>query len=70
MYTLDRETFEGELNKFVNLRNKIAHGDNSVIINQEYVDSVSELIIKAMDSLCENIENAMNNEEYIKEPIV
>lgn len=70
VYTLDRETFEGELNKFVNLRNKIAHGDNSVIINQEYVDSVSELIIKAMDSLCENIENAMNNEEYIKEPIV
>lgn len=43
--------YKAELNQLVNIRNSIAHGENSFIINKEKIEQYSTLVIEMIDVL-------------------
>lgn len=58
--------YRAKINKLVNIRNHIAHGENSYILSleniEEYINLVNELILR----LAEELEEYLQQEKYLK----
>ena len=62
----DLYKYKSKLNKFINYRNKIAHGDNSVIVEEEDISEFSQTIIGLMAETSEIIVDYINSKKYLK----
>ncbi len=65
----EESTFISDLNKYVNIRNKIAHGDNSISIDSGHLSEFSNCIINLMNSERQIIENSLRSNSYTCDPI-
>lgn len=60
--------FESKLNKLVNIRNAIAHGENSFEIKIDKISEYMELVTQMMDKLYIEIYNFLKNKKYLANP--
>ncbi len=61
--------YEAPLNKFVGIRNKVAHGDNSIVVNIEMIEEFANLINDLMEELRDYIQDAIENKRYLENPL-
>jgi len=61
--------YENKLNKLLNFRNSIAHGENSIPIKIEDITEFSELIYDLMNEIFNKIDDGFNNQTFKKEII-
>ncbi len=61
--------FEADLNRFVNIRNSIAHGENSYRLSLENFDKYIELINDLMFHLQMEIEEYLSQKKYLKQGV-
>ncbi len=60
------ENFRHDLDKLVNIRNSIAHGENSYVLSLENFDKYIELINDLMFHLQTEIEEYLSQKRYLK----
>lgn len=68
MYGFRYERFSevvADIDRLVNIRNSIAHGENSVIPTPDNVSKYIQAVSSAMDIFREEIESFLVNEEYL-----
>ncbi len=63
---MDEKLHKKRLNKLVFLRNKIAHGENSIPICSGMIEELSFTVIDAMNDLTCNIIDAYENKSYLR----
>jgi len=59
--------YDNTLNKFVNIRNKIAHGDNAVLVDSEMIYEFSQLIVDLMTELYLILDNCVQNKVFLNQ---
>jgi len=57
---------EADVNKLVNVRNRIAHGENSIVPDYKNIERYIESITLATDILLNEIEYFLMNKQYLK----
>ena len=67
--TIDEGKYRGGLNKLVNYRNRIAHGEHSIKVTEDLINEFSALILSSMDEVSQKIADAINGEKYLLYPI-
>jgi len=60
------EKYANDLNRFVNIRNSIAHGENSYVISIDNFENYVELVNNLIDDLQIEIEEYLSEEKYLK----
>lgn len=68
MFTLNFENFRehiGDIDRLVNIRNSIAHGENSILPNMKNIEKYIESVNKAMDVLLNEIQAFLDNKDYL-----
>ena len=61
------EKYKSEINQLVNQRNRIAHGENGIIIAYEYVSRQISILQELFDLLILEFEDYLSNKMYLKE---
>ncbi|MCE7698996.1 MAG: hypothetical protein K8E24_009300 [Methanobacterium paludis] len=56
--------FQYPLDDLLKVRNRIAHGENSVVVKKEHIEKFTLLIGELMDVILLKIEDAIKNEKY------
>jgi hypothetical protein len=72
MFSFDYQRFvqhKVDIDKIVNIRNSIAHGENSYVLNMENITSYMASLIAAMDILLDEIDNFLQQKKYLKTPL-
>ncbi|PIK15106.1 MAE_28990/MAE_18760 family HEPN-like nuclease [Halobacteriovorax sp. JY17] len=64
------EAIAPDITRLVKIRNSIAHGENSFVLNQENLNKYITAVQTAIDYLTNEIEVFITNEKYMKLPIV
>lgn len=70
MFLFDFSVFEdqvGDIDRLVNVRNSIAHGENSFVPTMENIKKYIDAVTKAMDVMIEQIQKFIEGEEYLAE---
>jgi hypothetical protein len=62
---LPKDPFERNLNKLLNFRNSIAHGDFSIPVKTETIEEFSQLVIQLMDEILLRIIDGYKNKTYL-----
>lgn len=57
--------YTGDIDRLVNIRNSIAHGENSIVPNMKNVEKYIEAVTNAMDVLLSEIQTFLDNEDYL-----
>ena len=65
---LSEDKFKGRLSKFLNFRNKIAHGNNSIIMDDSKLNEFSVLVSELMDEIFITLNDCVENKRYIVQP--
>ena len=65
---LPEDQYKGRLSKFLNFRNKIAHGNNSIIMDDSKLNEFSVLISELMDEVFITLNDCVENKRYIVQP--
>lgn len=68
MYGFDFKLFSGvvgDINRLVQVRNSIAHGENSFVIDQINIEKYAASIIAAMDIFRDEIDSFLDREAYL-----
>lgn len=68
MFSLDHSGFKehsGDIDRLVNVRNSIAHGENSIVLQMVNVEKFINSVTKSMDVLTTEIEKFVEGEEYL-----
>ena len=65
---LQENKYKGRLSKFLNFRNKIAHGNNSICVSSENLNEFSLLISELMDDILITLNDHIKNRRYIVQP--
>ncbi len=65
----DESKFQACLDKHVNLRNKVSHGDNSIRIDQTHIDAFANCVIDLMYDIKEIVIKNIANASYNINPI-
>jgi len=55
----------GDIDRLVNIRNSIAHGENSFVLSQENVETYASAVVTAMDIFREEIDDFLDREAYL-----
>ena len=63
------EKYKSEINQLVNQRNRIAHGENGIIIAYEYVSRQISILQELFDLLILEFEDYLSNKMYLKESV-
>ncbi len=58
--------YKRDLNKLVEIRNHIAHGENSIIVSERILLDNMTLVLSLIDELIVIFENFLNNKSYLK----
>lgn len=61
------EKYESNLNTLVNIRNAIAHGENSIVLDSKKMEEKMECVTKMIDLLLVKQVEYMENEKYLKD---
>lgn len=64
---LPSEKYQDAMNKFLMFRNKIAHGDRAIAVDNDIISEFSELINDLMSDLFLTLENAIIERKYVNE---
>ena len=59
------DSYEGGLNKLLNFRNKIAHGEKSITVKDDHVTEFTQLINDLMVNIATRIEEGLTNKTYL-----
>ena len=59
------DSYEGGLNKLLNFRNKIAHGEKSITVKDDHVTEFTRLINDLMVDIATRIEEGLANKTYL-----
>lgn len=68
MFTFESSSFKeysGDIDRLVSVRNSIAHGENSIVVNMDNVNKYIDAVTKSMDILTSEIERFIKCEEYL-----
>lgn len=68
MFSLDFSGFQehsGDIDRLVNLRNSIAHGENSIIPSTENIEKYIDAVTRSMDVLTAEIQKFVEEEKYL-----
>ena len=57
--------YETALNKFLNYRNRIAHGDNSITVGPEHIAEFSQTVVSLMSDLAEILTTHVAEKKYL-----
>lgn len=72
MLTFESSAFQeysGDIDRLVNVRNSIAHGENSIVVNMDNVKKYIDAVTKSMDILTSEIQKFIEGEEYLMNKI-
>lgn len=58
-------SYEGGLNKLLNFRNKIAHGEKAITVKNEHITEFTQLINDLMVDIATRIEEGLTNKTYL-----
>ena len=61
------EKYESNLNYFLTVRNDIAHGEFSIIVDEAMIDKFSFLVIDLMSEIAVIIYDEFKGRSYLKE---
>jgi hypothetical protein len=64
------EAFEGRINKLLEYRNPIAHGESSKGIDRDAYESLREAAYEVMNAVKRDIMQAIEREDYLREDII
>lgn len=59
------EKYKASLNKFLNYRNRIAHGDNSIAVDTEHIAEFSQTIVSLMVDIAEILIVHVTEKKYL-----
>lgn len=59
------DDYEGKLNKLLNFRNAIAHGDSAISVDEKEIAEFSQLVIELMMEIVERVEKGLSSKSYI-----
>lgn len=62
------EKYKVPLNKFLNYRNRIAHGDNSISVDPEHITEFSQTVVSLMVDIAEILNNHVKERKYMLRP--
>lgn len=62
--------YESRLSKFLNYRNRIAHGNNEIDVDENLVREFSELIVELMDRVVNELDDCLNKGKYMENSMV
>lgn len=68
IYGFDYKKFDEvipDINRLVNIRNKIAHGENGFSVDHKNINGYIDVIIKALDLFLEELEDFVEKEKYL-----
>ena len=68
MFKFEYDNFRehiGDIDRLVNIRNSIAHGENSVLPDMKNIEKYIEAVRNAMDVLVNEIQQFLDNEDYL-----
>ncbi|MGY6554184.1 MAG: MAE_28990/MAE_18760 family HEPN-like nuclease [Wenzhouxiangella sp.] len=57
--------YTSDIDRLVNIRNSIAHGENSVIPDRENIEKYITVVVSAMDALVDEMQKFLDEEEYL-----
>lgn len=60
------KAYSADLNRLVEIRNAIAHGENSIIVNDEMIQKYIDLIVNLYDGLILIFKEYIETEKYLK----
>jgi hypothetical protein len=63
---LPQVPFEKDLNKLLLLRNKIAHGENNIPVDQKMIDEASLVVISSMHEVAEKVLSGYKSKSYLE----
>ncbi len=56
-----------KLDRLVDMRNSIAHGENSIIVDDEMLHFYSRFIIELIDEIIEKFDAFLRNEQFLND---
>ncbi len=59
------DSYEGGLNKLLNFRNKIAHGEKAITVKDDHITEFTQLINDLMVDIATRIEEGLTNKTYL-----
>lgn len=59
------EKYRASLNKFLNYRNRIAHGDNSITVDPEHIVEFSQTVVSLMSDIAEILTVHVTEKKYL-----
>lgn len=59
------EQYKASLNKFLNYRNRIAHGDNSIAVAPEHITEFSQTVVSLMSDITEILTVHVTEKKYL-----
>jgi hypothetical protein len=68
MFSLDSSGFDehtGDIDRLVNVRNSIAHGENSIVVRMDNVEKYINAVTNATDILTSELQKFLDGEEYL-----
>ncbi|MGY4108478.1 MAE_28990/MAE_18760 family HEPN-like nuclease [Aeromonas encheleia] len=72
MFPFDYQKFDQHkvvIDKVVSIRNSIAHGENSYVVNMGNVTNYMSSLTAAMDTLLDEIDHFLQQKKYLKVPL-
>ena len=62
------EKYKASLNKFLNYRNRIAHGDNSITVDAAHIAEFSQTVVSLMSDITEILTVHITEKKYLSLP--
>ena len=59
------DVYEGKLNKLLNFRNAIAHGESAISVGEKEINEFSQLIVELMSEIAERVEKGLLSKSYL-----
>ncbi len=59
------DVYDGKLNKLLNFRNAIAHGESAISVGEKEINEFSQLIVELMSEIAERVEKGLLSKSYL-----
>ena len=59
------DVYDGKLNKLLNFRNAIAHGESAISVGEKEINEFSQLVVELMSEITERVEKGLLSKSYL-----